>query len=36
MKTVLSIENIHKSFSVGFIPQKKEILQGITFSVVEG
>jgi ABC-2 type transport system ATP-binding protein len=36
MKTVLSIENIHKSFSVGFIPQKKEILQGITFSVAEG
>jgi len=36
MKTVLSIENIYKSFSVGFIPQKKEILQGITFSVAEG
>ena len=36
MKTVLSITNIHKSFSVGFIPQKKEILQGITFSVAEG
>jgi ABC-2 type transport system ATP-binding protein len=36
MKTVLSIENIHKSFSVGFIPQKKEILQGISFSVAEG
>jgi len=36
MKTVLSIANIHKSFSVGFIPQKKEILQGITFSVAEG
>jgi len=36
MKTVLSIANIHKSFSVGFIPQKKEILQGISFSVAEG
>jgi len=36
MKTVLSIANIHKSFSFGFIPQKKEILQGITFSVAEG
>jgi ABC-2 type transport system ATP-binding protein len=36
MKTVLSIENIHKSFSVGFIPQTKEILQGISFSVAEG
>jgi len=36
MKTVLSIENIHKSFSVGFIPQKKKILQGISFSVAEG
>lgn len=28
--------HVHKSFSVGFIPQKKEILQGITFSVAEG
>ncbi len=36
MKTILSIVDIHKSFSVGFIPQKKEILQGITLSVEEG
>lgn len=36
MKTVLEIENIHKSFSFGFIPQKKEILKGISLSVAEG
>ncbi len=36
MKTVLSLENVHKSFKVGFIPKKKEILRGISFSVGEG
>jgi ABC-2 type transport system ATP-binding protein len=36
MKTVLSLENVHKSFKVGFIPKKKEILKGISFSVGEG
>ena len=36
MKTVLSIENLHKSFSAGFIPKKREILKGISLSVAEG
>ena len=36
MKTVLALENVHKSFKVGFIPKKKEILKGISFSVGEG
>jgi ABC-2 type transport system ATP-binding protein len=36
MRTVLAIENVHKSFSTGFIPKKREILKGISFSVAEG
>ncbi len=36
MKTVLAIEDVHKSFKVGFIPKKKEILKGVSFSVAEG
>jgi ABC-2 type transport system ATP-binding protein len=36
MKTVLEIENVHKSFSTGFIPKKREILNGISLSVAEG
>jgi ABC-2 type transport system ATP-binding protein len=36
MKTVLAIENVHKLFKVGFIPRKKEILKGVSFSVSEG
>jgi len=36
MKTVLDIENVHKLFKVGFIPKKKEILKGVSFSVAEG
>jgi len=36
MKTVLLIESVRKSFSVGFIPKKKEILKGISLSVAEG
>jgi len=36
MNPVLSIENVHKSFSTGFIPKKREILKGISFSVAEG
>jgi len=36
MKTVLEIENVHKSFSTGFIPKKREILKGISLSVAEG
>lgn len=36
MQTILKIENLHKSFKTGFIPQKKQILKGISFSVGEG
>ena len=36
MKTVLEIENVTKAFSSGFIPKKREILKGISFSVAEG
>jgi len=36
MATALKIENLHKSFKVGFIPKKKEILRGISLSVEEG
>ena len=36
MQTVLEIENVHKSFSTGFIPKKREILNGISLSVAEG
>ncbi|MGB8953367.1 MAG: ABC transporter ATP-binding protein [Candidatus Aminicenantales bacterium] len=36
MKTALRIENLQKSFPVGFIPQKKKILNGISLSVNEG
>jgi ABC-2 type transport system ATP-binding protein len=36
MKTVLAIENVHKLFKIGFIPKKKEILKGVSFSVAEG
>jgi ABC-2 type transport system ATP-binding protein len=36
MATVLKIENLHKSFKLGFIPRKREILKGISFSVEAG
>ncbi len=36
MATVLNIENLHKTFKVGFIPKRKEILRGISLSVAEG
>ncbi len=36
MATVLKIENLRKAFKVGFIPKKKEILKGISFSVEAG
>jgi ABC-2 type transport system ATP-binding protein len=36
MKAVLSIENVRKSFRSGFIPKRKDILKGISFSVGEG
>jgi ABC-2 type transport system ATP-binding protein len=36
MAAVLRIDNIHKSFSLGLIPKKKEILKGISFEVDQG
>ncbi len=36
MASVLKIENLHKSFKVGFIPKKKNILKGISLEVEGG
>lgn len=36
MDPVLHIDNLHKSFKLGFIPKRKEILRGISFTVNEG
>jgi ABC-2 type transport system ATP-binding protein len=36
MADAIRIENLQKSFRLGFIPKTKEILKGITFSVQEG
>jgi len=36
MATVLKIEDLHKSFNMGFIPKKKKILKGISLSVEQG
>jgi ABC-2 type transport system ATP-binding protein len=36
MSTVLEIDNLHKAFKVGFIPQRREILKGISLAVVGG
>jgi len=36
MATVLKIEDLHKSFNMGFIPKKKKILKGISLSVEKG
>jgi len=36
MKPVLEIENVFKTYTTGFIPKKKDILKGISFSVGEG
>jgi len=36
MANALKIEGLHKSFSTGFIPKKKEILKGISLAVEEG
>jgi ABC-2 type transport system ATP-binding protein len=36
MGIVLKIDDLHKSFSLGLIPKKKEILKGISFEVAEG
>lgn len=36
MDTVLSIEDLHKSFKTGFIPKQKKILNGISLEVRSG
>lgn len=36
MTTVLTIKDLHKSFNIGFIPKKREILKGISLSVEQG
>ncbi len=36
MAIVLKVENLHKSFKVGFIPKKKKILKGISLTVESG
>jgi len=36
MVTALRIEDLHKSFKIGFIPKKREILKGISFSLQRG
>ena len=36
MATVLKIENLYKAFKTGFIPKRREILRGISFSVDSG
>lgn len=36
MTTVLKVEDIHKSFKVGFIPKKKKILKGISLDIGQG
>jgi ABC-2 type transport system ATP-binding protein len=36
MAVVLKVEDLHKSFRVGFIPKTKKILKGISLSIEEG
>ena len=36
MATVLKVEDLHKSFKLGFIPKTKKILKGISLSIEEG
>jgi ABC-2 type transport system ATP-binding protein len=36
MGKVLELEKVYKSYSLGFIPKKKQVLKGISFSVNEG
>lgn len=36
MAAVLLIEDLHKTFSLGFIPKKKKILKGISLAVDQG
>ena len=36
MADAIRIENLRKTFRLGFIPRPREILRGITLSVREG
>jgi len=36
MATVLNVEDLHKTYVSGFIPKKRPILRGVTFSVTAG
>jgi len=36
MAAVLEIDNLHKAFTVGFIPKKREILKGVSLAVAAG
>ena len=36
MATVLNVEDLHKTYASGFIPKKRPILRGVTFSVTAG
>ena len=36
METVLLIDDLHKSYKTGFIPKRKDILKGVSFSVTKG
>jgi len=36
MVTVLKVEDLHKTFASGFIPKKRPILKGVSFSVNSG
>ncbi|HUU38523.1 MAG TPA: ABC transporter ATP-binding protein [Candidatus Desulfaltia sp.] len=36
MATVLQVDNLAKAFTPGFIPKKREILKGVSFSVTAG
>jgi ABC-2 type transport system ATP-binding protein len=36
MSTVASIQNLYKSFKVGFIPKRREILKGISLDIAKG
>jgi ABC-2 type transport system ATP-binding protein len=36
MVTVLNVEDLHKTFASGFIPKKRPILRGVSFTVTAG
>jgi ABC-2 type transport system ATP-binding protein len=36
MSAVLTVDDLHKSFKIGFLPRRREILKGISLAVAEG